>query len=60
MPSQWIEDLTIAGSPAECANKIRAFGEAGADTVALFPLPTERLDDLIALTAREVLPILDT
>ena len=47
-------------SPEECANKIRAFGEAGADTVALFPLPTERVDDLISLTAQEVLPILDT
>ena len=60
MPSQWIEDLTIAGTPEECAEKIRAFGEAGADTVALFPLPTENIDDIIALTAREVLPILNT
>jgi alkanesulfonate monooxygenase SsuD/methylene tetrahydromethanopterin reductase-like flavin-dependent oxidoreductase (luciferase family) len=60
MPSQWIEDLTIAGTPEECAEKIRAFGEAGADTVALFPLPTENIDDIIALTAREMLPILNT
>jgi alkanesulfonate monooxygenase SsuD/methylene tetrahydromethanopterin reductase-like flavin-dependent oxidoreductase (luciferase family) len=60
MPSQWIEDLTIAGTPEECAEKIRAFGEAGADTVALFPLPTENIDNIIALTAREVLPILNT
>ena len=60
MPSQWIEDLTIAGTPEACAEKIRAFGEAGADTVALFPLPTENIDDIIALTARVVLPILNT
>ncbi|MAG71203.1 MAG: 5,10-methylene tetrahydromethanopterin reductase [Acidobacteria bacterium] len=60
MPNQWIEDLTIAGTPEECAEKIRAFGEAGADTVALFPLPTENIDDIIALTAREMLPILNT
>ena len=60
LPSQWIEDLTIAGTPEECADKIKAFGEAGADTVALFPLPTERIDDLIAMTAQEVLPLLDT
>ncbi len=59
MPSHWIEDLTIAGTPEECAEKIRAFGEAGADTVALFPLPTERLDDLITLTATEVFPNLE-
>ena len=60
LPSQWIEDLTIAGTPEECADKIKGFGEAGADTVALFPLPTERIDDLIAMTAQEVLPLLDT
>ena len=56
MPDQWIEDLTIAGTPEECADKIRGFGAAGADVVALFPLPTERVDDLVELTAREVLP----
>ena len=56
MPDQWIEDLTIAGTPEECADKIRGFGAAGADAVALFPLPTERVDDLVKLTAREVLP----
>ena len=60
MPNRWVEDLTIAGTPEECADKIRAFGEAGADTVALFPLPTERVDALVELTAREVLPILRT
>ncbi|MBQ91203.1 MAG: 5,10-methylene tetrahydromethanopterin reductase [Acidimicrobiaceae bacterium] len=58
MPDQWIEDLTIAGTPNECIEKILGFGEAGADTVALFPLPTERLDDLISLTGSEVLPAL--
>ena len=60
MPNRWVEDLTIAGTPEECADKIRAFGEAGADTVALFPLPAERVDALVELTAREVLPILRT
>jgi alkanesulfonate monooxygenase SsuD/methylene tetrahydromethanopterin reductase-like flavin-dependent oxidoreductase (luciferase family) len=56
MPDEWIEDLTIAGTPAECAAKIRAAYEAGADTVALFPMPTDRVDDLVRLTADEVLP----
>lgn len=56
MPDQWIEDLTIAGTPAECAAKIRSLGAAGADSVALFPLPTERVDALVEITAREVLP----
>jgi alkanesulfonate monooxygenase SsuD/methylene tetrahydromethanopterin reductase-like flavin-dependent oxidoreductase (luciferase family) len=56
MPDSWIDELTIAGTPDECAAKIRAFHAAGADSVALFPMPTDRVDDLVALTADEVLP----
>lgn len=58
MPDQWIRDLTISGTPQECAAKIRAAYEAGADTVALFPMPTDRVDELVRLTADEVLPLL--
>ena len=58
MPEAWLEDLTIAGTPEECAMKIRAAYDAGADTVALFPMPTERVDQLVRLTADEVLPFL--
>lgn len=56
MPDSWIEELTIAGTPTECASKIRDFHAAGADSVALFPMPTERVDDLVRLTAADVLP----
>jgi alkanesulfonate monooxygenase SsuD/methylene tetrahydromethanopterin reductase-like flavin-dependent oxidoreductase (luciferase family) len=58
MPDSWINDLTISGTPEECAAKIRAFHSAGADSVALFPMPTDRVDDLVRLTADEVLPLL--
>jgi len=58
MPDQWVDDLTIAGTPAECAARIRAFYEAGADSVALFPVATDRLDDIVRLTAEQVLPLL--
>lgn len=58
MPDSWIDDLTISGTPEECAAKIRAFHAAGADSVALFPMPTDRVDDLVRLTADEVLPLL--
>ena len=56
MPDEWIEDLTIAGSPEEVAAKIEAFYEAGADCVALFPMPSEQVDGMIGLTVEEVLP----
>ena len=54
MPDEWIEDLTVAGTPAECAAKITRFHEAGVDTVALFPTPTDRVSELVELTAAEV------
>lgn len=56
MPDQWVADLTVAGTPAECAARIRALWDGGADSVALFPLATDRLAEIIDLTAREVLP----
>jgi 5,10-methylenetetrahydromethanopterin reductase len=56
MPEQWVEDLTIAGTPEECAAKISAFYAAGADSVALFPVATDRTEEIIRLTADQVLP----
>jgi alkanesulfonate monooxygenase SsuD/methylene tetrahydromethanopterin reductase-like flavin-dependent oxidoreductase (luciferase family) len=56
MPDQWVEDLTIAGTPEECAAKISAFYAAGADSVALFPVATDHLEDIIRLTTEKVLP----
>jgi alkanesulfonate monooxygenase SsuD/methylene tetrahydromethanopterin reductase-like flavin-dependent oxidoreductase (luciferase family) len=56
LPDRWLEDLVIAGDPAECAAKIRGLLEAGADSVALFPTPHERARELVELTAAEVLP----
>jgi len=56
MPDQWLEDLVIAGDPDECAAKIQALLDAGSDSVALFPFPEERAEEVLELTAREVLP----
>lgn len=58
MPDPWIEDLTIAGSPEEVAAKIESFYEIGADCVALFPMPTDRVDRMVELTSERVLPLL--
>ena len=56
MPDWWIDETTIAGTPAECAARIEAFYEAGADSVALFPMPAAEADRMVELTAKEVLP----
>ncbi len=56
MPDQWVADLSVAGTPAECAAKIKALWAGGADSVALFPIATDRLAEIIDLTASEVLP----
>ena len=56
MPDQWVEDLVIAGTPDECADKIQALLDAGSDSVALFPFPEDRAGEVLELTAREVLP----
>jgi 5,10-methylenetetrahydromethanopterin reductase len=56
MPAQWVEDLAIAGTPDECAEKIQALLDAGSDSVALFPFPEDRAGEVLELTAREVLP----
>lgn len=56
MPDQWLEDLVIAGTPDECAEKIRQLLEAGSDSVVLFPASTEGIDQTIEYAAREVLP----
>lgn len=58
MPESWVDDLTIAGTPQECADKIRSYFEAGADSVALFPMPGDRVDEQVGLTGEAVLPLL--
>lgn len=55
LPEQWIDDLAIAGDPEECAAKIRAYLDAGADSVGLWLFPLERGPEVAELAAREVL-----
>jgi len=58
MPESWIDDLTIAGTPQDCADEIRSYFAAGADSVALFPMPSDRVDEQVRLTGEAVLPLL--
>jgi 5,10-methylenetetrahydromethanopterin reductase len=56
MPDQWLEDLVVAGTPDECAEKINRLLEAGSASVELFCVPTERASELINLAAEKILP----
>jgi 5,10-methylenetetrahydromethanopterin reductase len=58
LPDQWVEDLTVAGDPDECAAKIQQLVDAGSDVVCLWPSPATGMRDVLELTAREVLPSL--
>jgi 5,10-methylenetetrahydromethanopterin reductase len=55
MPLAWIEDMTISGTPEECAAKMRSFLAAGADALLLFPQGPE---EMARFTASEVFPLL--
>jgi len=56
MPDEWVDDLVIAGDPDECAARIQALLDAGSDSVALFPMPVDRTAEIVEMTARDVLP----
>ena len=56
MPGEWVEDLTIAGTPEECAAKIKAFHAAGANSVALFPTPPADGQRIMELIGHRVVP----
>jgi alkanesulfonate monooxygenase SsuD/methylene tetrahydromethanopterin reductase-like flavin-dependent oxidoreductase (luciferase family) len=58
MPEAWVDDLAVSGDAAECAAKIERLLDAGADTVALFPAPVERAEDIIRRTGETVLPLI--
>jgi alkanesulfonate monooxygenase SsuD/methylene tetrahydromethanopterin reductase-like flavin-dependent oxidoreductase (luciferase family) len=56
IPGTWLDRFAVTGTPEQCARRLRELLDAGSDAVALWPLPTERADDVVELTAREVLP----
>jgi 5,10-methylenetetrahydromethanopterin reductase len=37
VPDAWIDELAVAGTPAECRAAIDRLGTAGVDTVVLIP-----------------------
>ena len=58
LPDAWIDALAIAGTPAECAAKLRAYLDAGSDSIGLWLFPLDRGAEVLERTARDVLPLL--
>jgi 5,10-methylenetetrahydromethanopterin reductase len=56
MPDEWLEDLTLTGSPDEVTAKIRWWLDAGLDSVCIFNPDPELEERTIALVASDVIP----
>jgi alkanesulfonate monooxygenase SsuD/methylene tetrahydromethanopterin reductase-like flavin-dependent oxidoreductase (luciferase family) len=56
IPDAWLDEFAVAGTPAECAAGLRRLLDAGSDALGLWLFPTDRADQVAALTAAEVLP----
>ncbi|MCK8615315.1 LLM class flavin-dependent oxidoreductase [Gordonia sp. C13] len=56
IPDEWIDYFAVAGTPAECIDKIRALRDAGATSVVLAPYPAEKSVAVLEQTATDVLP----
>jgi 5,10-methylenetetrahydromethanopterin reductase len=58
MPDEWLEELTLVGTPAEVVEKARRWLDAGLDSICIF-LPDEQLEAAtMELVAAEVIPAL--
>ncbi len=57
MPDEWIEQLSIVGSPHECAQTVHLLAQSGADTIVLIPLPDATLNEL-EVFSNNLLPLL--
>ncbi|MCC6792191.1 MAG: hypothetical protein IT336_10910 [Thermomicrobiales bacterium] len=56
MPEEWIDGLSISGTPDECAAGIQRFLDAGADTVSLWLEGGPDTRQLLERVSRDVLP----
>lgn len=56
LPEEWVDRLTVSGSPDDVVERIGRLRRAGADAIALFLVPASDAESSIELTARDVLP----
>jgi alkanesulfonate monooxygenase SsuD/methylene tetrahydromethanopterin reductase-like flavin-dependent oxidoreductase (luciferase family) len=48
LPARWIEQMSIVGTVTQCAERVRDYIEAGADTVVLAPKPAAAAHAIVA------------
>ena len=58
VPDEAIDAVAAAGPPDHCAGWIRALGDAGADVVALMPVPQRDTARMVARASAELIPLL--
>ena len=46
IPDEWIDQLVVAGTPADCKRAVQRLHAAGADSVVLVPLPDRGIEEL--------------
>ncbi|MCD5314501.1 LLM class flavin-dependent oxidoreductase [Kineosporia babensis] len=56
LPSGWVDAFTVCGNPADCIKRIQELLDAGATSVVLAPFPAEANDEILQLTAAQILP----
>jgi 5,10-methylenetetrahydromethanopterin reductase len=56
MPEEWLEDLALVGSPEEVQLKMRAWLDAGLDSICIFFPDPELEEQTIHLVAESVIP----
>jgi alkanesulfonate monooxygenase SsuD/methylene tetrahydromethanopterin reductase-like flavin-dependent oxidoreductase (luciferase family) len=58
MPDEWLEDLTLVGTPAEVVVKMRRWLEGGLDAICIFWPDPELEDSTFRHVAEQVIPAL--
>jgi alkanesulfonate monooxygenase SsuD/methylene tetrahydromethanopterin reductase-like flavin-dependent oxidoreductase (luciferase family) len=58
MPDEWLEDLTLVGTPAEVVVKMRRWLEGGLDSICIFWPDPELEDSTFRHVAEQVIPAL--
>ncbi len=58
MPSEWVEDLSVAGDRETCLGQIGRFRDAGVESIVLYPQSKGSVEDTLRRAAAELLPAL--
>lgn len=56
MPDAWIDELSVCGTPDDCAARIKQLCEAGTDSVILMPASADVARETLARVSADVLP----